>query len=104
MHKIRGKVKRGKGYGRKIGFPTINVNNKSKIKHGVYAGVVRLGKREYKAGIVVGEKAEAYLVGYKSNAYGRVAIIEIGKFIRKFKKFKTEKELIVQIKKDMKKL
>ncbi|MEK7569706.1 MAG: riboflavin kinase [Patescibacteria group bacterium] len=98
---IRDIVRKGRGYGKKIGYPTININNKSKIKHGVYAGVVRLGKRNYRAGIVIGENAEAYLVGYRGNAYGRTATMEVGKFIRKFKKFKTEKELIAQIKKDL---
>ena len=78
---IRGVVRRGRGYGRKIGYPTININKKSKIKRGVYAGIVILGKKEYKAGIVIGENAEAHLMGYRGNAYGKVAMFEIGKFI-----------------------
>jgi len=92
---------KGRGYGRKIGFPTINVNSKSKMRHGVYAGTVTLGKKKYRAGIVIGENAEAHLLGYKGNAYGKIATIEPQKFLRKFKKFKTEKELITQIKKDL---
>ena len=99
---IRGRVRKGKGYGRKIGYPTINIPHKSKIKRGVYSGKVILNKKAYRAGIVIGGNAEAHLIGFKGSAYGRVAIIEIGKFIRKFKKFKTEKELIAQIKEDMK--
>ena len=99
---IRGKVRRGKGYGRKIGFPTININNKSRIKPGVYAGSVTLDKKKYRAGIVIGENAEAHLMGYRGSAYGKWATIEVGKFIRKFKKFKAESALIKQIKKDLK--
>lgn len=111
---ISGKVIRGDGYGKKIGFPTINIDRRSfsklKIKPrlGVYSGVVDLGIKKYKAGIVIGPldkkglpKLEAHLIGYNGNAYGKQVVFKMSKFIRNFKKFKTEKELIVQIKKDL---
>src|SRR3989338_916151 len=101
---IKGVVRKGRGYGRIIGFPTINIKNNSKIRHGVYSGKVKLGGKIYKAGIVIGENAEAYLVGYQGNAYGKVATFEIKKFLRKWKIFKTEAELIKQIKKDLEQL
>lgn len=128
---IKGKIIRGDGYGKKIGFPTVNLSRtgyKKNIKFGVYVGRVTLsGKprsrasslrgREYKAGIVIGPldtrnrakgraslpKIEAHLIGYTGNAYGKTATFEIKKFIRKFKKFKSEKELIAQIRKDLRK-
>jgi riboflavin kinase / FMN adenylyltransferase len=106
MHKISGRVRKGRGYGRKIGYPTINISTTAvQPLEGVYGGKVTIGDKEYNAGIVVGpgNKVEAHMIGYKGNAYGKMAVIEIGKFIRKFKKFKTEKELITQIKKDLKK-
>jgi riboflavin kinase/FMN adenylyltransferase len=112
---ISGKVIKGDGYGKKIGFPTLNIDRKKflaldkKPIFGVYAGRVFLDKKQYKAGIVIGPvdskglpKIEAHLIGYKGNAYGKKATVEINKFIRKFKNFKTEKELIMQIKKDIK--
>ena len=116
---ISGKVIRGDGYGEKIGFPTINIDRRdflkleSKPKFGVYAGSVQFktqiqGKTLYKAGIIIGPldknnlpKIEAHLIGYNGNAYGKVVEFTINKFIRKYKIFKTEKELIVQIKKDL---
>ena len=65
-------------------------------------------KKKYKAGIIIGPldkkglpKIEAHLISFKGNAYGKKAILEIKNFLRKFKKFKTEKKLINQIKKDL---
>jgi FAD synthase len=118
---ISGKVIRGDGYGKKIGFPTINIDRKNFLRLeqkpavGVYAGTVRFLNKAglpaeafAKAGIVIGPfdkkglpKIEAHLIGYHGNAYGKIAILEIGKFIRKFKKFKSEELLIAQIKKDI---
>ena len=112
---ISGRVIRGEGYGKKIGYPTINIDRRNflglnkKIAFGIYSGVVVLNTKNYKAGIVIGPldkkglpKVEAHLIGYKGNAYGKKVLFKIGKFIRKFKKFKSEKELIAQIKKDLK--
>jgi len=111
---ISGRIISGDGYGRKIGFPTINLDRrgflrmKDKPEFGVYAGDVVFNSRTYKAGIIIGPldaeglpKIEAHLIGFKSDAYGKQAVFELRKFIRKFKKFKTEKELIVQIEKDL---
>lgn len=107
---ITGRVIKGEGYGRKIGFPTVNLDTKrDKIKEfpkeGIYAGLGILEKKEYKAGIVIGPgvKIEAHLIGYSGNAYKKVITLEVKKFIREFQKFKTEEELIAQIKKDIKK-
>lgn len=113
---IYGKVIKGTGYGKKINYPTINIDRnffsklKEKPKFGIYAGKVFLGKKLYNAGIIIGPKddkglpkIEAHLINFKGNAHGEKAIFEVGKFIRKFKKFRNEKELIIQISKDLKK-
>ena len=117
---------KGSGYGKKIGFPTINLSRrnflgiKKKPAFGVYAGQVILSRKphsrasslrgkKYKAGIVIGPldkqnlpKIEAHLIRFNGDAYGQKAIFEINEFIRKFKKFKSEKNLMAQIKKDLK--
>ena len=102
---ISGKVIRGDGYGKKLGFPTVNLETgvKEFSEDGVYAGMATLEGVEYRAGIVVGpeDKLEAHLIGYNGDAYGKIITLEIDKFLRDYKKFGTEEELIAQIKKDI---
>ncbi len=102
---IKGTVVHGDGYGKKIGFPTTNLEVKDQVipKSGVYAGEAILEDKKYRAGIVIGpgDKVEAHLIGYAGDAYGKSVTLEIEKFIREFKKFETEEELILQIKKDI---
>lgn len=114
MFTFSGKVIHGDNYGQKIGFPTINISRNNfkflnaKPNFGIYAGQVLLNNRTYKAGIIIGPldkkglpKLEAHLLNYKGNAYGEIVIFKLEKFLRKYKIFKTEKELIIQIKKDI---
>jgi len=103
--KISGIVIKGNSYGRKLGFPTVNLDVDVKMlpPQGVYSGFSILEGKEYNAGIVVGpgNKIEAHLIGYNGDAYGKEVTLEIKKFLREFKKFDTEEELIIQIKKDI---
>ena len=102
---ISGKVVGGDEYGRKIGFPTINLEPDTKEfpASGVYAGEVVLDRKVYRAGIVIdpNNKIDAHLLNYNGDAYGKKATFKINKFLREYKKFATEKELITQIKKDL---
>ncbi len=103
--KITGKVIKGDGYGKKLGFPTVNLETINTLPDfGVYAGTGILENKKYKAGIVVGsdKKIEAHLIGYNGDAYGKEVTLEINKFLREYRKFETEEELIEQIKKDIK--
>lgn len=114
--KISGKVIKGDGYGKKIGYPTINIDRrnflslKNRPDFGVYAGEVELENKKYRAGIIIGPldkknkpKVEAHLLDYKGNAYGKKATLILKKFIREFKHFNREEELIAQIGKDLNK-
>ena len=108
-HIISGVVVKGDGYGRKIGFPTVNLSHEDKDlpTEGVYSGKAVLEDTEYRAGIVVGpeveckHKLEAHLISFAGDAYGKVVTLEIKKFLRAYKHFATEEELINQIKKDI---
>ncbi|MBY0376877.1 riboflavin kinase [Patescibacteria group bacterium] len=102
---ITGKVIHGDGYGRKIGFPTVNLEIEEQLlpKEGIYAGNGLVENKKYRAGIIIGpnRKIEAHLLGYNENAYGKMVKLEIEKFLREYRKFETEEELINQIKKDI---
>lgn len=113
---IQGKVIRGDGYGRRLGFPTANLSRHSymrtgqKIPFGVYAGYVTIlscGER-YKAANVIGPKdrrglpkLEAHLLHFSDDLYGLKLKVELTKFVRPFKKFKSEAELTKQIARDI---
>lgn len=102
---ITGRVIRGEGYGRKLGFPTVNLDTKTKEfpPEGVYAGVAVLDGNEYRAGIVIDphNKIEAHMIGYSGDVYGKRVTLKTEKFLRKYKKFKTEQELVKQIREDL---
>ncbi len=111
---ISGKVVKGDGYGRKLGFPTVNLditqgspvyNTEALPPEGVYVGVAMMEGKEYRAGIVVGPNAkiEAHLIGYAGDAYGKEVSLHLKNFLREYKKFDTEEELISQIKEDISK-
>src|SRR3989338_3944173 len=102
MLKISGRVVRGDGYGRKLGFPTVNLDTNLELTEvkplqGVYAGEAILENKSYRAGIVIGpnKKVEAHLIGYSGDAYGKEVTLELGKFLREYKKFDKEEDLIL---------
>ena len=111
---IEGVVKRGEKRGRKIGFPTCNLDLKNYIvpKLGVYSAKIIVDKKTKKKGIVnigyrptFGKKKlvlEAHIFGLKKNLYDKRIKIMLIKFIRKEKKFKNIIQLKKQIKKDIK--
>ena len=57
--KISGIVIHGDGYGKRIGFPTINLKTTDNLpKTGVYFGAGILEGKKYKAGIVIDPKGK----------------------------------------------
>ena len=105
-YEISGKVIKGDGYGRKLGFPTANLETKDALPPiGVYSGIGILEGKEYRAGILINPngKVEAHLIYYNGDAYGKKMTLEIGEFIRDYKKFENEDKLKNQIAEDLKK-
>ncbi len=111
---INGKVQKGRQLGKKIGFPTANIDIKDYISAcpGVYAVQVRKsGKMNFLKGIANlgyrptfnGKKIllEVHLFNFSGNLYNKYLTVEFKKFIRKEKKFKNVDQLRKQIKIDL---
>ena len=106
VHQVSGIVVRGDGYGRKLGYPTANLDKKTTdVKAGVYAGKASFDDQSFRAGILINPdgKTEAHLLNFDGDLYGKTLQLEFGKFIREYKKFDSEQELIAQIGKDLEK-
>ena len=111
---IIGIVQKGRQIGKKIGFPTCNIDIKDYVlaKPGVYAvKVLRKKNPEFIKGIAnLGYRPtfnqkkillEVHLFNFSGNLYNKYLTVEFLKFIRKEKKFKNINELRSQIKKDL---
>jgi riboflavin kinase/FMN adenylyltransferase len=112
---IDGVVQKGRQVGKKIGFPTCNIDIKDYVlaKPGVYAvrvlrknnpkilkGIANLGFRP-----TFNQKKillEVHLFHFAGNLYNKHLSVEFLKFIRKEKKFKNINKLKSQIKLDLK--
>ena len=111
---IEGKVMKGRQLGKKIGFPTANIDIKDYVlaKPGVYAvKVKKLNSNKFIKGIAnLGYRPtfnqkkvllEVHLFNFSQNLYNKYLKINFFKFIRKEKKFKNVDQLKKQIKIDL---
>ena len=111
---IEGVVKSGKKIGKKLGYPTCNINIKNYVlpKIGIYAVKVLIGKhKKILNGIAYlgyrptfeGKKIvlEVYIFGINKNLYKRRLRVYFLKFIRGEQKFKNLSSLTMQMNKDV---
>ena len=111
---ISGAVQKGKQLGKKLGFPTCNIDIDSYIsaKSGVYSikatmnnskkilnGMAYLGYRPTFGGKKL--LLEVNLFGFNGNLYGKTLNVYFCNFIRGDRKFKNKISLINQMKKDL---
>ena len=112
---IEGNVQKGRQVGKKIGFPTCNIDIKNYVvaMPGVYAvKVKRKNSNKYLKGIAnLGYRPtfnqkkillEVHIFNFSGNLYNKYLSVEFTKFIRKEKKFKNINELRLQIRSDLK--
>ena len=112
---VEGIVEKGRQQGKKIGFPTCNIDIKDYViaMPGVYAVRVKSknSKKPLKAIANLGYRPtfnqkkillEAYIFNFSGNLYNKYLSIEFTKFIRKEKKFKNVNQLRKQIQSDLK--
>ena len=111
---VVGKVQKGRQLGKKIGFPTANIDIKNYVlaRKGVYAvrakisnskkyikGIANLGYRPTFNGKKI--LLEVHLFNFSRNLYNSYLTVKFLKFIRKEKKFKSASQLKKQIIKDL---
>jgi riboflavin kinase/FMN adenylyltransferase len=112
---IEGIVQRGRQQGKKIGFPTCNIDIKDYViaMPGVYAVKVKRknSNKSLKAIANLGYRPtfnqkkillEVHIFNFSGNLYNKYLSIEFTKFIRKEKKFKNVNQLKKQIQSDLK--
>jgi len=112
---IEGIVQKGRQQGKKIGFPTCNIDIKDYViaMPGVYAvKVKRKNSNKYLKAIAnLGYRPtfnqkkillEVHIFNFSGNLYNKYLSIEFTKFIRKEKKFKNVNQLRKQIQSDLK--
>ena len=111
---LKGKIVKGKGLGKKLGFPTININPVEKLclKYGVYAGFIEINNKIFKSAINFGIKPtfkeenpliEVHIIeNFKEEINQDFAKVYFIKYIREERKFDTVEALKGQISKDIK--
>lgn len=112
-YRLSGSVVMGKQLGRKLGFPTANIQTapfKLIPKFGVYVGEVTLvDGRCFRSVVNIGVQpslenqelaVEAHLLNFSEDLYGMKVDLDLFSFIRPEQKFDSLEALISQIKKD----
>lgn len=106
---IRGKVRRGKDRGKKLGFPTANINLWKTIDQGVYISTTTVDETTYPSLTFIGSaktfgekeyRAESYLFSFNRNIYGKFITIRLLKKLRANITFSSVDDLVAQMKKD----
>lgn len=113
-YEIHGKIVKGFQNGRKISFPTANLDLSIDYllpKRGVYGGISYLRGMPYKCIINVGEAptvgklkkeiVEVYLDGFIGNCYEETLYVDFLFFIREEKQFASLEKLKNQLQKDL---
>mgnify|MGYP001359991664 FL=1 len=111
--KLTGRVVRGNGLGRKIGFPTANIeiNDQNKIipQNGVYSVFIHYSNKKFQGMLNIGYKPtvpnsmlsiEVNIFEFNQQVYNEHVVIEFVKKIRDERKFKNLQELKTQLSKD----
>ena len=108
-HILSGEVVHGRQIGRTIGIPTANLLPKPEavaLRHGVYACMAYVDRKAYPAVVNVGSrptvegktvKAEAWLLDFDGDLYGKTLTLAFYAFLRPEKKFDSVTQLQEEI-------
>ncbi len=108
---VFGTVQRGKQFGRKMGYPTINVHIREQLTpmQGVYLGVIIVAERQYPAMMYIGDTGnreisrketsiiEAYIFDFNQNLYRQKVEVLILHYMRSIREFPNADELQHQL-------
>lgn len=109
---VMGTVIKGSALGRRLGFPTANINPHHEVlpPAGVYAVKIILASKKLNGLCYIGNKPtflavsskhiEVYIFNFKKNIYAKDLEIQFVKKLRQEKKFNSAKALAAQIQKD----
>lgn len=109
---IMGKVVRGDGRGRRLGFPTANIPVAGSVipPVGVYAVRVKIGQRVLSGMANIGRRpsfkkddpvhVETHLFNFHGNLYGKEIIVEFVRKIREEEVFLSETQFAAQLHRD----
>ena len=112
LHKFKARVIAGKGRGRRLGFPTANLNKTDlDIEYGIYLVEVMINNRLYNGLLHFGPRktfneevsSELYIKDFDFDIYHQNVKIKVIKKIREVRKFANAEDLKEQIEKDLKK-
>ncbi len=110
-YEILGNIIRGRGLGRTLGFPTINLKTQNEIlPPGVYQSLVKIGNTIFRSVANIGfrptlagrrSSVEAHLLDFSGKLYGRQVRLYLLKKLREEKKFPSVEALRRQITADV---
>ena len=109
--KFWGKVRVHNQRGKKLGFPTANVNLKKNIPEGIYISQLKLKGKIHPSLTFIGKsktfneqkfQSETYILNFNKNIYGKFISVKLIKKIRNNKKFNSAEELVKQMEADEK--
>lgn len=111
-YSLLGTVVRGAGAGKKLGYPTINLDVSRQLipAEGVYAGISTVAGHRRAAAVSIGRRptlggqslvVEAFCLDDSGDWYGQPARIELLAFLRAQKRFESRDALTAQIARDI---
>ena len=113
---LTGEVKKDRGIGATIGFPTANIfypEGKTELKKGVYETRAEVGGVTYKGITNFGSRptfgndtvvTETHLIGFRGNLYGKTLTVRFVRYLRDVAAFKNVEELTARLQADVKRV
>lgn len=109
LFKITGTVIKNAGRGKKLGFPTANIEAPRDARDGIYLGYTHMDGKSHPALLFIGAAvtfdesvrfAESYLLDFQGDLYGKTIVLEFVEYIRESRKFVSPEEMRKQIEED----